>query len=809
MYIRWNIIRSLPQFRHQDVILKTKRRQWQPLQILEGHTSLSLYSLFYSIGLRQQIQLISRQLASLLDEWGQSYEWNLRRRSIPHPALFYIERFRQQLYRICYAPGDRVPRILLQVMLMFLIGNIVFSLEASRGKDSAVFFLCMIDVWIILPLSRYVYLFRPQLHPFMGISSVNEASEESTLWTTHLSSGVDKHPDFQDRDRYLDPVLIEKRQTIDGLVRRIFLQLLDYVYYEYPWLNRNDLRTWIDRVTSRLSEDYSCDGRPPFELKEEGFFEMLTDMKEVIYQFLSPAFHNATRFVLDVDLPKFLKGFLEKFNETVIVYLKFMKRRETLFSYAENIDLMPSLLELIYKELQKDGDLHFAIALSENPMNIQREEEYLANVIRKFKRGLFPMGLLVRLVQLSTSSCADVNYERLGEKYWRWESYLDMIVVEQTACQLRIWLNRMTQAQTINQWVIESIRRTFPEIYEDVYQSIPATESLETTSYELANHMIRAVVHRYLGDYKIAYGINWLNSPLRYIADFDNLLLESASQLFELMQNQLFVKTWLYKNLDFIVEELIQNSLNVEFQKAHARLRGSLRPRKGIQEVLSSEDPTQVTDIFDPNEKKITNSEGFTSLFEYLRGAFATELAKNSVSLIAFKSRSKWLNRSAWSASLGNLILQLSSNLYGMDEVVGQFIISCIEETIGGQGLSQLGSMEDIILTACQSLLTSMTLKTTFAKDIHDLYYNGSQIMMMKDIHPIDSPEEGLARFIDQIPDESTRIKMGQYIQWRLSMNTGSECDHDILNSIWTSLTRKFHVDARRSRHLTKGQVPL
>jgi hypothetical protein len=776
---------------------------------LEGHTSLSLYSLFYSIGLRQQIQLVSRQLASLLEEWGRIYEWSLRRKSTSHPALFYIERFRQQLYRVCQAPGgDRVPQVLLQVIFMFLIGNIVFSLEARRGKDSAVFFLCMIDVWIILPLSRYVYLFRPQSHSPIGTSSLSGSSEANSFWIHQSNDIYKRHPDMQEANRDFDPILIEKRQLIDELVRRMFLQLLDYIYYEYPWLTRNDLRWWIDRVNSRLVEDYSLDRRPLFELREEGFFEMLADTKEVVYQLLSPAFHNATRFVLDVDLPKFIRGFLEKFNETVVVYLKFMKRRETLSPHDEDIDLIPSLLDLIYKELQKDGDLHFAIALSENPMDIQREEEYLANIVRKFKRGLFPTGVLARLLELTTACCADVTRERLGKKCSRWESYLDMIIVQQAACQLRIWLDRITQAHTINQWVVESIRRAFPEVYEEVFQSIPATESPETTTYELANQMIRAVVNHYLDDYKVVYGINWLNSPLRYIADFDSLLLESASQLFEFMQNQFFVKTWLYKNLDFIVGELVQNSLNVEYQKARVRLRSSLHPRKGIQEIVSGEESTQVMDIFDPNEKKVMNAEGFVSLFEYLRGTFATELAKNSVSLIAFKTRSKWLNRSAWSASLGNLILQLSSNLYGMDEAVGQFIISCIEETIGGQGLNQIGSMEDIVLATCQSLLASMTLKTASAKDIHDLYYGGSQVAMM-DLHTVDSPEKGLAQFIDKIPDESTRIKMGQYIQWRLSMGTASERDHDILNSIWTSLTRKFHVDAWRSRHLTKWQVPL
>jgi hypothetical protein len=745
-----------------------------------SHTALSLSSLYRGMDLEQQIYFIAQQLAHLIDEWCHlSLPQSLEDVSSNY-MLYHMQRLIERLNQLCYAPNGRVPRAIFQLALISLLKNMARVLEHSRGTESAMFFLCMIDVWVILPFSRYIHVFHQPQEPSKKTENFPEKITET------LISPVDY--DGKMIDEHLDADTMKKRQEIDQLLHRIFSETIDYLYYEYPLLSEMEIQTWIARITQMLSEGYSLDGHALLEIREEGFFNMMGD---------------AARFILGIDLSKFLKGFLEKFNETVLVYTNFLKRRERMLWYFENMD-HSILYYLIYRELQKEGELHPHLALSDNIIDVQREEDYLVDVIKKLKRHLFPTGMLIRLVELITPH---MMHEQLIRQCSGWETYLDAVAMQYIARRCREWLNQVSSSQKINKMIIEFTRQGFHDLYKRVLVTVErerreggGTPS-DNLDYQLACQMVREVTQYYLDEYKSTYGINWLNSPLRYLVDFDSLLLEAVSQLLELLQDQVFVKTWLFKNLDFIVRELTQNTLNIHYQMARSELERSLHHN----EVSSSSSSSSYKDqeFFFLYGQDSLHHQGFVSLFEYLKGAFAITLAKNSVALIAFKTRSKWFKRSAWSASLGSRILQVSSNLYGIDEAMGQFIVSCIEETFGGT--SQVGFMEDIVSATLLRFLSYITQQKSFAKDLRNLCHH----LTLDHLLPCDdwfdqSPENALCQLTDAISSESLKLKMGRYIQWRLAIKQTTEHQTDIFNAIWTSIACKFRVYSLKTHYISK-----
>jgi len=60
--------------------------------------------------------------------------------------------------------------------------------------------------------------------------------------------------------------------------------------------------------------------------------------------------------------------------------------------------------------------------------------------------------------------------------------------------------------------------------------------------------------------------------------------------------------------------------------------------------------------------------------------------------LLAWRGEIRWITRNAWSASTAARLLEVSSSITGVGDVLGEFIISSIESALGGAHVPQDGS---------------------------------------------------------------------------------------------------------------------
>ncbi len=163
-------------------------------------------------------------------------------------------------------------------------------------------------------------------------------------------------------------------------------------------------------------------------------------------------------------------------------------------------------------------------------------------------------------------------------------------------------------------------------------------------------------------------------------------------------------------------------------------------------------------------EVKSTQNK-FRSLFEYLQGSFATSLAKNLVDLISFQkyqlartnpttavtlnndfstdghgssssnmtapgslenspmfTQRQSHNVSSWSAAIGTKILNVSTNLYGINDIVGEFLVTSMQEMLGPSSLLHVGSVEEVVLKLLDSTLDLVRDETEDCKRVREAF---------------------------------------------------------------------------------------
>ena len=71
---------------------------------------------------------------------------------------------------------------------------------------------------------------------------------------------------------------------------------------------------------------------------------------------------------------------------------------------------------------------------------------------------------------------------------------------------------------------------------------------------------------------------------------------------------------------------------------------------------------------------------------------------------------------------LGTKILNVSTNLYGLNEIVGEFLVTSIQEMLGPSSLLHIGSVEEVVLRLLDSALEATREETAACQAVRQAF---------------------------------------------------------------------------------------
>eukprot|EP01135_Chromosphaera_perkinsii_P005672 Nk52_evm4s358 gene=Nk52_evmTU4s358 len=322
-----------------------------------------------------------------------------------------------------------------------------------------------------------------------------------------------------------------------------------------------------------------------------------------------------------------------------------------------------------------------------------------------------------------------------------------------------------------------------------------------------------------------------LKAPCCWLFDYENLVVDCVMQLFDLLQNQIFVKNFIFFFAEYVVDEIQATCNSTTIFNYNANNRNRSPEKKEHNNAKQSEmDEFQSGKASRQENETQSSREGsyFASVFEELRGDFVTELAKNLVSMLTLSQRlgktrevgpfeqqnvndesehvqqsptstfpsivppakgGSLSSRNYISAHCSTLVLEMTSRVQGVRDVVGEIIVYYVEAIFAKY--KSFDSIHDLMchLVSCatddfqREIALIEVIDNIFSRQVDpaeildfDTLRRGSELWGHKAVHCSLSmelilehiftlgPMEGLETIIESLIDFNDKVALGNLV---------------------------------------------
>jgi hypothetical protein len=492
-----------------------------------------------------------------------------------------------------------------------------------------------------------------------------------------------------------------------------------------------------------------------FNLKNEMKTKCGDDDEEMINLFLYSELQRSHELHVNISLTEAV-GEINKENDYIFSVLKILKR-----SFFSNGLFVQIFKEALGAQKDEEGMDVFAHLFVEPILEILSIDSVADKIRRQVNHFTSPNYVNMRIIEIIKIRYPSIYYSVWNE--FLEESMETNTDSDSSRSSLNDALNASRyestsaildeeKAQGVNNE--ENVRKNHPW-----HPAISTPDSQKKLSEKL---LVRVSKEILLSDTK--------SSIWKTVLGYEKLAIMAIMQLFELLQRPIFVKNLLYQTIDFIIHEIQGNSF------IHLHQKHVLNHLKNHGNATSSSTPGRVDSMdFSTFENYLDNSQentrhkleffrnlfrknrnifyeedfsnvqedikstenNFRSLFEYLQGNFATTLAKNLVDLINFQEfqlkgseegfrslneNSQTKGANSWTTVISTKILNVGSNIYGVSDLIGEFLVASIQEALGPSLLLHVGTVEEIILKFLDSAVTALRKETEECKQLHNVF---------------------------------------------------------------------------------------